>query len=111
MDLDKDISNIYVHDGRRLRVIEDTEHDTLTMEVKLPANPDSDELVPRLLVFDDVQSDKVFEAPFSGIPAILARQLVGEQGRWQQVRIDTNAGYRELFCRGVRVLDRDVLTS
>jgi hypothetical protein len=111
MDLGKDISNIYVHDGRLLRIIEDTKRDTLTMEVDLPANPDSDGLVPRLLVFDDVHSYKVFEVPFSGIPAILDMQLVGEQGRWQQVRIDTNAGYRELFCKGVRVLDRDVLTS
>jgi len=81
------------------------------MEVELPVNPDSDELVPRLLVFDDVHGYKIFEGPFSGNPTILDMQLVGEQGRWRQVRIDTNAGYRELFCGGVRVLERDVLTS
>jgi hypothetical protein len=111
MDLEKDISNIYVHDGRLLRIIEDIKRNTLTMEVELPANPYSDELVPRLLVFDDVHSYKVFEVPFSGIPAILGMHLIGEQDRWWQVRIDTNAGYRELFCRGVRVLNHDALTS
>lgn len=102
-----DISNIYVHDGRLLRVIENTERDTLTMEVELPASPDSDELVLRLLVFDDVYSYQVFEGPFDGCPAILDMQVVGEQGRWQRVRLDTNAGYRELFCTGVRVLEHD----
>jgi hypothetical protein len=104
-----DISNIYVHDGRLLRVIEDTERDTLTMEVELPASPESDELVPRLLVFDDVHGYQVFDGPFDGIPAILDMQVVGEEGRWRRVRIDTNAGHRELFCTGVRALEHDVV--
>ena len=59
-----DISNIYVHDGRLLRVIEDVERDTLTMEVELPLSPDSDDLVPRLLVFEDVHGYQVFDGPF-----------------------------------------------
>jgi hypothetical protein len=104
-----DISNIYVHDGRLLRVIEDSEQDTLTMEVELPARPDSDELVPRLLVFDDVHGYQIFDGPFQGVPAILDIRVVGEQGRWSRVRIDTNAGHRELFCTGVRVLEHDVV--
>jgi hypothetical protein len=100
-----DTSNIYVHDGRLLRVIEDTKLDTLTMEVELPARPDSDEVVPRRLIFDDAYSYQVFEGPFQGCPALLNMQVVGEQGRWHRVRIDTNAGYRELFCTGLRVLE------
>ena len=100
-----DISNIYVHDGRLLRVIEDTERTTLTMEVELPASPESEELVPRLLVFEDVHGYRVFEGPFHGIPAILDMQIVGEQGRWRQVRIDTSAGHRELYCAAVRVVE------
>ena len=103
-----DISNIYVHDGRLLRVIEDTERDTLTMEVELPASPESEELVPRLLVFEDVHGYQIFDGPFDGIPAILDMQIVGEQGRWRQVRIDTNAGHRELYCTSVRVVGRTV---
>ena len=102
-----DISKLYVHDGRVLRVIEDAERDTVTMEVELPASPDSDELVPRLLVFEDAYSYQVFEGPFQGCPAILGMQVVGEHGRWRRVRLDTNAGYRELFCTGVRVLEHD----
>jgi len=45
-----------------LGVIEDTERATLTMEVELPVNPDSDELVPHQLVFDDVHSYQVLGA-------------------------------------------------
>ena len=102
-----DISKIYVHDGRLLRVIEDTERNTLTMEVELPASPECDDLVPRLLVFEDVFGYQVFDGPFEGIPAILDMQIVGEQGRWWQVRVDTNAGRRELFCTAVRVVEYD----
>src|SRR5690242_5647438 len=102
-----EISKIYVHDGRLLRVVEDTEDDTLTMEVELPKDERSDDLVPRLLVFDDVYGYQVFEGPFQGRPAILDLQVVGEQGRWRRVRLNTNAGYRELFCTGVRLIDHD----
>ncbi len=100
-------SDIYVHDGRLLRVIEEAQRGTLTMEVELPVSPHSDELAPRVIVFDDVHSYQVFEGPFQGCPSILDMQVVGEQGRWQRIRLETNAGYRELFCTGVRVLHHD----
>ena len=102
-----DISSIHFHDTQILLVIEDCSSDTLTMEVELPVTESSDKLVPRLLVFDDAYSYQVFEGPFQGCPAILDMQVVGEQGRWRRVRLDTNAGYRELFCTGVRVLEQD----
>jgi hypothetical protein len=100
-----DISNLYVHDGRLVRVMEDTERDTLTMDVELPADPNGDRLVPRLMIFEDVYNYQVFEGPFHGSPAILDMQVVGENGRWRRVRIDTNAGYRELFCTAVKVIE------
>ena len=98
-----DLSSIYVHDGRLLRVIEDTEVDTLTMQVELPITPDSDALVPRILVFADAYGYQVMEGPFQGCPAILDMQIIAEQGRWRQVRIGTNAGYRTVFCTSVTV--------
>jgi hypothetical protein len=101
-----DLASIYVHDGRLLRVIEDTEYATLTMEVELPVDPNSDDLLPRLLVFEQVHGYKVFEGAFQGPPAILDMQITGEQGRWRQVRIATNAGHREFFCTGVRLLEQ-----
>ena len=105
-----DISSIYVHDGRLLRVVEDTEQDTLTMEVELPEDERSDDLIPRLLVFDDAYGYQVFEGPFHGCPVILEMQVVGEQGRWRRVRLDTNAGYREVFCTAVRVIEHESIS-
>jgi hypothetical protein len=101
-----DIDGIYVHDGRLLRVVEDTERDTLTMEVELPASEWAEELVPRSLVFEDVYGYQVSEGPFAGAPAILAMTIVGEEGRWRRVRLDTNAGYREFYCTAVKLLNR-----
>lgn len=97
------ISDIYVHDAQLHRVIEDIEPDTLTMEVDLPILERDEEHAPRLLVFDDAHNYKVFEQPWEGLITILDMRIVGEEGRWQKVRIETNAGYRELFCTGVRV--------
>src|SRR4051812_38813530 len=102
-----ELSGIYVHDGRLLRVIEDTERDTLIMEVELPKDEWSDGLVPRLLVFDGAYGYQVFEGPFQGCPAILDMQIVGEQERWRRVRLDTSAGYREVYCTAVRVLEHE----
>lgn len=104
-----DLSSIYVHDGRLSRVIEDIELQTLTMQIELPTDPESDELVPQLLVFEDAFNYQVFEGPFSGPLTILDMQVVGKQELWQRVRIETTAGYRELLFWQVRLLDRDAV--
>jgi len=51
-----DISGIYIHDGRLLKVVEDAESATVTMWCELPASEWSDDLVPRLLIFDNVSN-------------------------------------------------------
>jgi hypothetical protein len=48
-----------------------------------------------------------FRGTFGGCPVILDMHVVGEHGRWRRVRLDTNAGYRELFCTEVTVLEHD----
>src|SRR5436305_1126048 len=72
-----EISDIYVHDGRLLRVVEDAERDILTMEVDLPKDERSNDLIPRLFVFDDACGYQVFEGPIKGCPAILDMQVRG----------------------------------
>ena len=98
-----EISDIYVHDAHLRRVVEDIEADTVTMEVDLPILERNESKSPRLLVFDDAYNYQVFEQAWQGLVAILGMHVVGEQGRWRRVRIETNAGYREVFCTGVRV--------
>lgn len=102
-----EISDIYVHDAQLHRVIEDIETDTLTMEVELPILERDEKQAPRLLVFDNAYNYQVFEQPWHGLVTILEMHVVGELGRWHQVRIETNAGYRELFCTGVRVCSHE----
>ena len=102
-----EISDIYVHDAQLHRVIEDIEKQTVTFEVDLPILEHDEEQEPRLLVFDDAYNYQVFEQPRHGLVTILDMHVVGESGRSRQVRIETNAGYRELFCSGVRVIEYD----
>lgn len=105
-----DISDIYVHDGKLLRVIEDAQNETVTMEVLLPANPMSNDLVPRLLVFGDVYGYQIFEGRCEGCPIILDLSVVerlGNLGKWSRVRLDTTHGYRELCCTGVKVCEQE----
>jgi hypothetical protein len=100
-----DISDIYVHDGRLLRVIEDAEGPTLTMECELPANEWSDDLVPKLLVFEDVYRYRVCEGAIVGCPTLLRLEIIGERNGRTTLRLDTTAGYRELDCKAVRIVN------
>lgn len=100
-----EISDIYVHDGTLLRVVEDKEQEKIKMAVMLPASPTSEEYVPRLLVFDDIYGYQIFEGRVEGCPTMLNLSVVEKSGRWSRVRLDTNHGYRELYCTAVRVCD------
>lgn len=102
-----DISTIHFHDTQILRVIEDCVADTLTMEVEYPVDWECNVFERRLLVFDDVHSYQVFEQPFHGSPTILDAKVVATEGRWTRLRLDTNAGRRELSCTGVRLCEYD----
>ena len=100
-----DISTIYIHDGRLLRVIEDAKAATLTMECELPATVSSDDLVPRLLVFENVYYYRVCEGPIVGYPTLLGLEIIGERVGLTSLRLDTTAGYRELDCSAVRIVE------
>jgi hypothetical protein len=102
-----DISGIYIHDGRLLRVIEDTEAATLTMECELPILERGERLEPRLLVFEDVYNYRVCEGAIVGPPTLLGMEIVGEHDGRTRLHLDTTAGFRELDCIAVRVIDHD----
>src|SRR5580658_8760995 len=102
-----DISGIYIHDGRLLRVIEDSAAATLTMECKLPTTEWSNDLVPRLLIFEEVYNYRVYEGAIVGRPTLLDLTITGERDRRTCLRIDTTAGYRELDCTAVKICDYD----
>ena len=102
-----DLSGIYVHDGKLLRVIEEPEHSRLTMKDELPVLEQGERLEPRLLVFEDVYGYQVVEGYINGCPTLLDLSVVGHKGRWSRVRLETTVGYREILCSSVKVLDRE----
>jgi len=104
-----EISDIYVHDGKLLRVIEDAEQETVTMDVLLPIDPISDDFVPRLLIFEGVYGYQIFEGRCTGCPTILDLSVVEKLGEWSRVRLDTTHGYRELCCTSVRICEYEPL--
>ena len=77
------------------------------MECELPATEWSDDLVPRLLVFEDVYNYRVCEGAIVGPPTLLGLEITGERNGRTTLRLDTTAGYRELDCTGVRIVDHD----
>ena len=99
-----DISNIHFHDTLILRVIEDAAADTLTMEVEYPVDWENNIFEPRLLIFEDVHGYQIFDGPFDGRPTILGASIISTDGRWSRIRLETNAGNRELNCKSVRLV-------
>jgi hypothetical protein len=95
------LSDIHFHDTQILRVIEDTSTDTIRMEVLYPAHWQDDQFEHRVLCFTDAHNYQVFEGPFSGPPTILDVEMMGCSGRWSRLRLQTNAGYREISCVSV----------
>ena len=102
-----DISWIHFHDTRILRVIENCEMDSLTMDVEYPVDWERGIFEKRLLVFEEVHGYQVFDGPFEGCPTILDASVLSEEGRWSRLRLDTNAGPRELSCTSVRLIEYD----
>ena len=99
-----DFSAIHFHDTKILRVIEDCAVDTLTMEVMYPVDWEHNVFEKRLLVFDHVHACQSFDGPFHGCPTILDASIISTEGRWSRVRLETNAGRRELSCTAVRLI-------
>jgi hypothetical protein len=106
-----EISDIYVHDGKLLRVVEDIEQDKLKMAVLLPTSPTSDKLVPRLLVFEEVYGYQIFEGRVVGCPVMLDLSVIEKSGRWSRLRLNTNHGYREFYCTTAIVCDPSIVSK
>ena len=101
------ISDIHFHDTQILRVIEDTATDTLTMDVEYPTDWEHNRFERRVLTFSDANNYQVFEIPFSGPPTILAVEVISTADRWSRLRLETNAGYREVSCVSVTLSTND----
>lgn len=102
------LSDIHFHDTQILRVVEDTVADTLTMDVDYPADWHNNKFVRGTLLFTEAHNYQVFEGPFEGAPTLLGADVIGTSGRWSRLRLQTNAGCREVSCLSVRLILEEV---
>nr|AAK56319.1 hypothetical protein [bacterium] len=76
-------------------------NDQVELLVDYPVNWDENQWAPRVLKFLDAHGYKEYEGPFAGTPTILAATSSTQQNGWKLIRLDTNAGFREVFCKGI----------
>lgn len=100
-----DTSNINFHDAQILRVIEETQSDTVIMEVDYPVNYSESRYEKRRIVFKDAFNYQVHEQPFVGSPSILSISIIEEENEWGWIgfRLETNAGFREIYCKDIQL--------
>jgi hypothetical protein len=98
-----DLSSIHFHDTKIFKVIEDTENDLLTMEVNYPVDWNNNEFEKRRLVFENILNYQVNEIAFSGSPTILDARILQEEERRTRIRLETNAGHRDLSCSAINL--------
>lgn len=93
------------HDTYILSVFEDTATDTISMFVDFPVNWHESIYEKKRLVFSNAFNYQVHEMPFSGSPEILEIEVMEQKESWTRFRLNTNAGYREVSCDSVELLD------
>ena len=99
--LENALAEIHFHDATLRRVVEEPEVGELRLEVDYPVDWQNNRFESRVIAFADVLGYSVHEGACAGAPTLLAADVIGERDGRSIVRIETNAGYRELLCRGV----------
>lgn len=99
------IEDIHWHDSVILGVTLLPEKDTVHLHLLYPEDWETDSYADRTISFEDAYGYKELEGPFLGCPTILDANIVGSNEQWKLLRIETNAGYRELFFKEVALLD------
>jgi hypothetical protein len=98
-----DIASIHFHDSRILKIVEDPENDVLTMEVNYPVDWNNNRFEKRRLVFENALNYQVTEIDFYGAPTILDAKVLFEEPRRTRIRLETNAGHRDISCSAVKI--------
>ena len=92
------LDDIYWHDSLILGVRITSKKDVIEMRLLYPEDWQSNTFREKTVVFEDAYGYKEFQGPFEGSPTILSVDVVGIIDRWSQLRIETNAGYCEIYC-------------
>jgi len=98
---DSVLQEIHWHDSLILSVHIIPERDRIEMRVLLPESARQQSYTEETVIFEEAYGYKEFEGPFAGSPTVLAATVASVNEQWSLVRLDTNAGYRELWCQDV----------
>ena len=101
--LSMDINEIHWHDSVLNRVIENPANDTLLFEVDYAVDWENQKWEKRTIIFLDMLNYRVHEGPFQDRPTILDASIVGEENDRKIIRIETNAGFRQLAFKAIEI--------
>lgn len=91
-----------LHDSCIKSIEENPETDKLIFNIDWPKDWENNIFVDALLIFENVLDYEVHEGPFLGNPTILEihkdEKRIDHKIERQKITIETNAGYRTLFC-------------
>ena len=106
------IEEISLHDSRIKSVTENPETNELTFNINWPKDWENNLFVDADLIFEDVLNYEVHEGPYLWNPTILdvfddGKHIDYEVER-RKMKIETNAGYRTLYCTNVRIVEKKI---
>ena len=94
---------IHWHDAIILGVIINPKSASLRLKIDYPVNWEKNEYQHMEVVFSDAFGYQEHEGPFVGCPTILSATMV-PSGQFFLIRMETNAGHREVGCSAVELL-------
>lgn len=97
------LNDIHFHDSVIYQVIENTNEDSLSFLVDYPVDWENDVYERKEIKFIDFLNYQVHEGPFLGRPTFLDFSIVDSENERDIVRLETNAGYRQLSFKSVEL--------
>jgi hypothetical protein len=109
--------DFFIHDARIIKVIENTNSDTLDFILDYPVDWENNKFEKKILRFNDSLNYEIKEIPFSGSPSILEYKDYGElhyfigegknkiEIKRRKIELITNAGNRKIEYNSLELLD------
>jgi len=103
-----ELDNLFIHDSLIKSVIENPKLDEIVFIIDWPGENLEPVFIEAKLIFENVLNYEVHEGPFDGEPTILELIEDGKRVDYNieriQIRIETTAGYRSLYCTNVKLI-------
>ena len=103
------VEDIFWHDCVIVRVVESPTR-KVAFQVEYPENWEADHYEDKTILFSDVYSYEIHEGPFHGPITILAASEKSVANETRLLRLETNAGYRELRFKTLNLVSGHVAT-